>query len=92
MIPVWLSDIPNHIPQTLFISLACSNSFGAELMVHVNYSFQGFRIGFESITYTVDEGIGSFMVCVRMFEPSPETVIGLTINVAVETFPETAGE
>ena len=32
------------------------------------------------------------MGCVRMFEPPPETVIGLTINVAVETFPETAGE
>ena len=56
------------------------------------YSFLGFRIGFEIITYTVHEGIGSFMVCVRMFEPSPETVIGLTINVAVETFPEIAGE
>ena len=32
------------------------------------------------------------MVCVRMFEPSPETVIGLTINIAVETFTGTAGE
>ena len=56
------------------------------------YTFLGYRIGFESITYTVDEGIGSFMVCVQMFEPSPETVIGLTFNLAVETFLETAGE
>ena len=57
-----------------------------------NYSLSGFRIGFENITYTVDEGIGSFMVCVRMFEPPPGTVIGLTINLAVETFTGTAGE
>ena len=36
---VWLSDIPYHIPQTLFISMACINYFCAKLMVHVSDLF-----------------------------------------------------
>ena len=51
-----------------------------------------FRVGFETLSYTVNEGVGSQQVCVRMFEPPADTVINGNFLVAVETVADTAGE
>ena len=53
------------------------------------------RIGFENTTYTVDEGIGSLEVCVRVSVPDDTVVLplfgGLTITAVVTTVAGTAG-
>ena len=54
--------------------------------------YAGFRVGFENITYTVSEGVGSQQVCVRMLEPPDDVTITTDdFLVAVETVEDTAG-
>ena len=53
------------------------------------------RIGFENTTYTVDEGIGSLEVCVRVLVPDDSVELPLTGGTAliavVTTVAGTAG-
>ncbi len=50
------------------------------------------RVGFENITYTVSEGVGSQQVCLRMFEPSDNTSITENFRVSMRISNSTRGE
>ncbi len=58
----------------------------------VSYLHSGFVLGFEIISYTVDEGIGFQQVCVRMFEPEDNDAIRVTLLVPLETVVDTASK
>ncbi len=84
--------------RKLLCVVACFNIMHAFLAcIHVAHArfpsfLTGYRIGFENSSYTVNEGVGSLEVCVRMFEPPDDIPIDGNFIVAVETVADTAGE